>query len=160
MGGCDYNMKKKHLFLTLGILVTLIGIVLCLLFAFLGVYGKMQSNTEARDHATASDTIVSYLKDSWYFQDGQWDKPSNTVTAIRTYDLTYEEGKKVGAAVFTDDLAPESYLSQAITIAADLNSRFSTEDITVVISFRSSDGLELFSVDSIGNISTCWDTEN
>ncbi len=148
------------MFVTLGILVILIGILLGLLFAFVGLYGKTQTNTVPQNHDTDPNTLVAYLKDSWHFQDGKWDGASNTMIAIRTCDITYEDGKKIGPTVFAGDLSPESYLSQALTIAADLNSRFSTEDITVAISFRSSDGFELFSVDSIGNISTCWNTDD
>lgn len=151
-------MKKKQLILLLGALLLLIGLVVCLLLLFLGLYGNSQISLDSPQSTTIVDTTdpVGYLKESWYFHDGHWDRGSNTVTAIRTFDLTYEEGQKVGAQVFTEDLAPETYLSQALTIAADLNSRFSMTDVTVVISFRSSDDMELFSVDSIGNISTCW----
>ena len=102
---------------------------------------------------------IAYLKDSWHFHEGQWDRSANTITAIRVYDLSYEEGKKVGAQVFTGDLAPETYFSQALTIAADISARFAMEEVTVVISFRSNDQGELFSVDSTGNISVCWNEE-
>ena len=153
-------MKKKSLWITVGILVALIGLVLCLLITFLGLYGKTRPTTGLSSTVLNTDTPEAYLIDSWHFHDCRWDSATNTVTAIRTFDLTYEDGKKVGAAVFTEDLAPESYLAQALTIAADLDARFSTDDITVVISFRSSDDKELFSVDSNGNISTCWSTDS
>ena len=151
-------MKKKQLILILGVLLLLIGLVVCLLLLFLGLYGNSQITLDTPKDTTIIDATdpVGYLMESWYFHDGHWDRSSNTITAIRTFDLTYAEGQKVGAQVFTGDLAPETYLSQALTIAADLNSRFSMKDVMVVISFRSSDGMELFSVDSIGTVSTCW----
>ncbi len=153
-------MKKKTLLITIGILVILIGLALCLLIAFLGLYGKTHSIIDPSSTAASSDTPESYLINSWQFHDCQWDRDTNTITAIRTFDISYEDGKKVGGAVFTEDLAPESYLSQTLTIAADLDARFSTKGITVVISFRSNDGMELFSVDSNGNISTCWSVDS
>ena len=153
-------MKKKTILIMIGMLIVLVGLALCLLLTFLGLYGKSQGTTVAPSSAADIGTPESYLIDSWQFHDCQWDKATNTVTAIRTFDLTFEEGKKVGAAVFTEDLAPESYLAQALTISADLDARFSTEDITVVISFRSSDDMELFSVSSDGSISTCWSTDS
>ena len=84
------------------------------------------------------------------------DNETNTVTAIRTFDLSYTDAQQIGGRVFTGDLAPESYLSQAVTIEADLRSRFSTGDLTVILSFLGNEDRELFRVDSGGNISTCW----
>ena len=151
-------MKKNHLLLFIGAVIILIGLVVGLLLLFLGIYNKTQTPSTSHESVSTVSDPVEYLVDSWHFSDALWDRATNTVTAIRVYDLSYENGKKIGGQVFTDDLAPDTYLSQAATIAADLSSRFSMEDITVVISFRSHDGGELFSVDSIGNISTCWDS--
>ena len=151
-------MKKNHLLILTGTVIVLIGLVVGLLFLFLGLYNKTQAPAANHESGTLIADPVEYLVDSWHFDDGLWDSTTNTVTAIRVYDLSYDNGKKIGGQVFTDDLAPDTYLSQALTIAADLNSRYSMEDVTVVISFRSHDGGELFSVDSVGNISTCWDS--
>lgn len=153
-------MNTKKLLLILGVVIILLGLVLGLLFVFLGIYNSSQNATDSQVISTAATDPVQYLKESWQFYDGEWDKNTNTVTAIRVYDLTLENAQKIGDRIFTDDLSPESYLAQAMTIAADLSSRFSMENVTVIISFRGSDSQELFSVDSKGNVSTCWKSEN
>lgn len=152
-------MNVKKALLILGVLIILIGVIIGLLFAFLGIYNSSQNLTVSTTVDTLTGDPVAYLKESWQFHDAQRNVNENSVTAIRIYDLSYEDAKKIGNRVFVDDLSPESYLSQALTIAADLSSRFSMDQVTVIISFRTNDGNEIFSVDSKGNISTCWSTE-
>lgn len=153
-------MNTKKILLILGLIIILSGIILGLLFVFLGIYNTSPNPNDSQTVSTHAPDPVQYLKESWQFHDCQWDQNTNTVTAIRVYDLSLDDAKKIGSRVFTDDLSPESYLSQALTIAADLSSRFSMEQVTVVISFRGSDSQELFSVDSKGNISTCWEADH
>lgn len=152
------NLKKG--LLIFGALIILIGVIVGLLIAFLGLYQSTQELSTPQSTAVPSGDPVRYLKENWQFYDASWDKTSNTVTAVRVYDISFEDAQKVGDRVFVDDLSPESYLSQALTIAADLSSRFSMENVTVVISFRAADKQEIFSVDSLGNVSTCWATED
>ncbi len=151
-------MKRKHILLLLGILLVLIGFIVCLLFVFVGMYRSSHGSSETLSNAVSKGDIEQYVIDSWHFPDCIHDSDSNTVTAIRTFDLTYEDAQKVGSQIFSGDLAPNTYLTQAITMETDLHSRFSTEALTVILSFRGSDGIELFRVDSNGNITTCWDS--
>lgn len=153
-------MNAKKILLILGILVILTGLIVSLLFVFIGLYKNSQDSGNSRDTSMVLDDPIPYLKESWHFEDGEWDPDTNVVTAIKIYDISYEDAKKIGSRVFTDDLAPETYLSQALTIAADLSSRFSIEHVTVEISFRGNDGQEIFSVDSTGNIITCWNNQS
>ncbi len=152
-------MNKKQILLLTGILLILIGLVISLVFVFMGMYRSSQGSPGLQGTTASNGEIEQYVIDSWSFQDCLWDNQSNTLTAIRTFDLTYEEAQEIGARVFSDDLAPESYLSQVATIEADLRSRFSKEAMTVVLSFRGKDDKELFRVDSNGNISTSWSNE-
>ncbi len=149
-------MKRKNVFLLLGTLLILIGLVVCLLFVFLGLYRSFQASPDSPAVTAPKEDMELFVINSWYFHDCTWDEENETLTAIRTFDLTYEDAQKIGSRVFSGDLAPETYLSQAVTIEADLRSRFSEDDLTVILSFRGSDGAELFRVDSRGNISTCW----
>ena len=149
-------MKRRHIFLLLGTLLILIGLVVCLLFVFVGMYRSSQDSPETHTDVVSKGDMEQYVIDSWHFHDCTRDEESETLTAIRTFYLTYGDAQKIGSQVFSGDLAPETYLSQAVTMEADLRSRFSTGDLTVVLSFRGSDGAELFHVDSNGNISTCW----
>ena len=148
-------MNKKQLILLVGILLILVGFIISMLFVFIGLYRSSYSAEHSSDSGSKAD-IEQYVIDSWHFQDCTWDSKSNTLTAIRTYDLTYEEAQEIGSRVFVEDLAPESYLAQTVTIEADLRSRFSMESLTIVLSFRGNDNSELFRVDSTGQISTCW----
>ena len=151
-------MNKKSVYMLLGILLVLIGFVVGLIFAFFRLYENSQGGTQPEIPLNSAESeAIQYLEDSWHFQDGEWNRKKDTVTAIRVFELTYEDAQKIGSEVFTGDLAPETYLPQALTIQTDLISRFNLEDITVVISFRGTDGKELFRVDSSGHVSTCWE---
>ena len=149
-------MKKKHIFMLLGTLVILIGLIVALVFVFLGLYRSAQDTTPTETPMAELSDIEQYVIRSWQFHGCIMDNETNTVTAIRTFDLSYTDAQQIGGRVFTGDLAPESYLSQAVTIEADLRSRFSTGDLTVILSFLGNEDRELFRVDSGGNISTCW----
>lgn len=149
-------MKKKHIFLLFGIALILIGLAVSLVFVFLGLYHSSQESSDPVVGSSSPPELVQYVIDSWHFHDAEWDSSSGTLIAIRSYDLCLEDAQKVGAQVFTEDLAPESYLPQATTMKTDIQSRFSLEDIVVVISFRGNQNEELFRIDSEGNISTCW----
>ncbi len=153
-------MKRKHILLLLGTLLILIGLVVCLLFVFVGLYRSSQNSSQTETPTVVKSDMEQYVIDSWQFHDCKWDSDTNTITAIRTFDLTYEDAKRVGSRVFSGDLAPETYLSQAVTIEADLRSRFPTGDLCVILSFRGSGERELFRVDSRGNIITCWSGES
>lgn len=150
-------MSSKKFLLILGIFLILTILIMVLLFVFMGLYNSSQNQATTSASSVENIDPVSYIKESWQFTDAQWDRSTNTITAIRTYDLTREDAEKIGSRVFTEDLAPDSYLTEALTIAADLSSRFSMGDVKVVISFRGNDSQELFSVDSLGEITTCWE---
>jgi hypothetical protein len=109
------------------------------------------------DSTAFSQEPVDYVMDNWHFEDAQWNEDTHTLTAIKSFDLSYEEAQKIGGNIFTEDLSPESYLPQALTMAADLNSRLSITDVVVILDFRGRDDTTLFTVDSIGHIQTCWD---
>ena len=149
-------MKKKHIFMLLGTLVILIGLIVALVFVFWGLYRSAQDTTPTETPMAELSDIEQYVIRSWQFHGCIMDNETNTVTAIRTFDLSYTDAQQIGGRVFTGDLAPETYLSQAVTIEADLRSRFSTGDLTVILSFLGNEDRELFRVDSGGNISTCW----
>lgn len=150
-------MNKKQVFFLIGITLILIGLITSLVFVFVGLYRSATDSSAPGSVTESKDDMERYIIDSWHFQDCLWDSESNTLTAIRTLDLSYEEAKEIGARVFSGDLAPESYLAQAVTIEADLRSRFPIKSLTTVLSFRGRDDKELFRVDSTGKISTCWD---
>ena len=148
--------KSMMIFLILLLVVLLIGSAVGI-YSFISVYGRAQG--QALDPATASSREVeAFLVEQWNFQ--QAELRGKTLTAVRTMDLSFEEACLVGSAVFTDDLSPESYLSQAATILEDVESTFSMEGLTLVLRMESNDDREIFSVDSQGNNQTCWTVED
>ena len=149
-------MKKTMILLICGILLLLLVGSFFILKTFVSIYGQSQGQTT---HATTAnpEKLESFLIDQWGFE--AVEAEGNCITAIRSLSLSYEDACLVGASVFTDDLSPETYLSQAATIQADVESTLGLTDTELILSFRSTDGKEIFSVDSAGNISTCWTVE-
>ncbi len=149
-------MKKTMTLLIIGILLLLLVGSFFILKSFVVLYGKSQG--QSTDATTVNvERLESFMITEWGFEGAELE--GDTLTAIRSMSLSYEEACLVGGAVFTDDLSPESYLSQAATIQADVESTFGLKDLTLILSFRSTDGKEIFSVDSQGNITTCWTKE-
>ena len=150
-------MKKSMMILLILLLVLLLVGAAVGIYSFISVYGRARG--QELDPATAVEREVeAFLVDQWNFQ--QAELKGKTLTAVRTMDLSYEDACLVGAAVFTDDLAPESYLSQAATILEDVENTFAMEGLTLVLRMESNDDKEIFSVDSEGTIQTCWTVED
>ncbi|MBP3412706.1 MAG: hypothetical protein J6K89_05540 [Oscillospiraceae bacterium] len=154
-------MKKKHIFLLLGLLILLVGLIIVLCITFIGLYSSSRQGapehivTQPPDHE-----LEQFLVEQWHFDHAAYLEDENTLIGYRAHDISYEQALKVGATVFTEDLAPESYLPQALTIAADVNAKFSTPDLKVSIVFLSSDDQVLFHADSDGTTGACWDTKD
>lgn len=150
-------MKKSMMILLILLLVLLLAGSAFGIYSFISVYGRAQG--QALDPAAAgSREVEAFLIDQWNFQQAELE--GKTLTAVRTMDLSYDDACLVGATVFTDDLAPESYLSQAATILEDVENTFAMEGLTLVLRMESNDEKVIFSVDSEGNIQTCWTVED
>ncbi len=139
---------KKTLWILLPLLSVLliIAITACVLFLTL-------APSSGNDATTLPNTdIVSYVQEHWQIADAEY--ANGTLTIRKSFDITYEQACKLGGNIFTEDLAPESYLSLVATLAADLETQF--EPTLVLLCYCSSDGQTIFSVNSQGEISTCW----
>ena len=146
-------MNKSMKILLVAVLVLILGIGV-LVWGFFRVYGEAKTGGGLGEQRRIEDFVV----DKWHFD--RADIKDSVLTAVREMDLTLREAELVGATVFTGDLAPESYLSQAATLHADVIATFGLTELRTVIRYESSDGEEIFSVDSEGKILTCWEAEN
>ncbi len=145
-------MNKSLKILLPAVLVLVLGIGV-LVWGFFRVYRNAQEPGGLSDQRK----IEAFVVEKWHFD--RADVKDSVLTAVREMDLTLREAELVGATVFTGDLAPESYLSQAATLHADVMSSFGLTELRTVIRYESSDEEEIFSVDSDGNILTCWERE-
>lgn len=149
-------MKKTLVILTLVVLPLLLLVSVLLLRSFVGLY-RDSKDPAAPTVSYDSREIETFIIDKWHFDRATME--NGTLSCIRIMDLSLEEARLVGGAVFTGELAPESYLSQAATIEADVLTGFGLSEIQVRIVFEGNDGQEIFSVDSSGKILRCWEQE-
>ena len=142
-------MKK-----TLLILLPIFAVLLIVAIAAFALFLNFASVSDSEPSTLEDTDFLSYVKEQWQLNDA--DYADGVLTVRKSFDITYEQACKLGANIFTDDLAPESYLSLVATLAGDLSSRFGNAPSLVVLRYCSSDGQTIFSVNSRGEISTCW----
>ena len=141
---------KKTLLILLPLLAVLLIIAIAACVLFLKLYPGGSKPTESRD-----TDLLSYVQEHWQLSDTQFS--DGTLTVRKSFDITYEQACKLGGNIFVDDLAPESYLSLVATLAADLDTQFDNPPSLVLLRYCSNDGQTIFSVNSNGEISTCWE---
>ncbi|MBR4308335.1 MAG: hypothetical protein IKT58_01935 [Oscillospiraceae bacterium] len=148
---------KKTMIVLLGVafLLLLVGSIF-LIRSFIQIYGQSQGENNPTLSSEAGE-IESFMAEKWDCKAASLQ--GNTLFMVRPMGLTYEEACRVGGLVFVDDIAPESYLSLVATMQADVLTNFAIDDIRVILVYESTDGEEIFSVDSDGNIQTCWPRE-
>ena len=142
-------MKK-----TLLILLPIFAVLLIVAIAAFALFLNFASVNDSEPSTLEDTDFLSYVREQWQLNDA--DYADGVLTVRKSFDITYEQACKLGANIFTDDLAPESYLSLVATLAGDLSSRFGNAPSLVVLRYCSSDGQTIFSVNSRGEISTCW----
>lgn len=142
---------KKILWILLPLLTVLLIIAVTAIVLFVQLYPNGTQETSA----TQSTDILSYVQEHWQLDGGEY--KDGILTIRKSFDITYEQACKLGGNIFTDDLAPESYLSLVATLAADLETNFEVPPKLVLLCYCSSDGQTIFSVNSRGEIATCWE---
>lgn len=143
-------MKK-----TLLILLPLLAILLIVAVAACVLFVKLYPSGDNATTTSRDADFLSYVQEHWQLTDVQY--ADGTLTVRKSFDITYGQACKLGGNIFTDDLAPESYLSLVATLAGDLETQFDNPPSLVLLRYCSSDGHTIFSVDSNGEISTCWE---
>ena len=142
-------MKK-----TLLILLPIFAVLLIIAVTACAVLLNFAPVGDSEPTTLADADFLSYVHEQWQLSDTEY--ADGILTVRKSFDITYEQACKLGGNIFTDDLAPESYLSLVATLAGDLSSRFGNAPSLVVLRYCSSDGQTIFSVNSSGEISTCW----
>lgn len=105
------------------------------------------------------EELGAYLEEQYPNFTAQIDASNATVTLIRELTITHAQAVAHGGNIYADELAPETYLEPARTIAADIAVHAQRTEMKVVLLYRSSDGQDVFSVCSDGTITTCWENE-
>lgn len=143
-------MKKP-----LMILLPLLAILMVVAIAASILILNYQPNSQSDPTTGVRTDLLSYVEERWQLSDAEY--ADGTLTVRKHFGITYEQACKLGGNIFADDLAPESYLSLVATLAADLDTQFETAPALVVLRYCSSDGKTIFSVDSNGEITLCWE---
>ena len=139
----------------LWILLPLLAVLLIIAVSAVALILNLQPAQSSEPGENSNAELLSYVQKNWQLGDAEY--AGGVLTVRKTFDLSYEQACKLGGNIFVDDLAPESYLSLVATLSADLSSQFSNAPALVVLRYCSNDGQTIFSVDSEGNISTCWE---
>ncbi len=147
-------MKKWLIILIVLVLVLLISLCVFLVMRFASLASSVPE-TEAG--AADPSQIEAYAREHWPQYSAIYDTATQTLTLTRTTQLSYEEACLVGAMVYSDSTAPETYLDDASAIALNVMSEYQCPDLTVNLSFLSTEGDAIFTVCSDGTVETCWE---
>lgn len=150
-------MKKTTITLTLLVIFVLIAVSVYFCIEFFVLYRDASEPSQTEQIIDAPTNMEAFVLKNWDVTDTDYD--GTYLTLYRSYPLSYAQACKLGGNIFTGELAPESYLPFAATVAADLSSHFEKDIPIVVLSYLSEDGKVIFSADSEGKIFTCWNTE-
>ncbi len=104
------------------------------------------------DHA-----VLSYAEENWaQFAPFEYDESSQHLIISQQSVLSYDDACSYGENVYSDDLAPESYLPAVRMVRLEIAQACDTPDLSVSLQCLSTDGEEIFTVSSDGTINTCW----
>ena len=147
-------MKKWLVAAILIVLAVLIAVSVFLVLRFYSIYSSLDSSDP--EPSTQQTDVEAYIAPLWpaftcEYSDG-------SLTMAQTTTISYSGALSYGKEVYSDDLAPETYLSDAVAIAADVASHCGVS-AEVTFRFLSSDGEPIFTVCSDGTIWTCWGAE-
>lgn len=143
-------------------MIALIAIVLVLLLTlsvFLIVYIiKLAESTDTTAQTEVSyEDIETYAANHWPDYVCDYDSDTQILTLSHETTMSYDNACSYGGNVYTDELAPETYLNQVRSIAIDVISHCGNSSVNVILEYESSDGKPIFSVNSDGSIWTCWE---
>lgn len=147
-------MKKWLIAAILIVLTVLIAVNILLFLRFYSIYSSMESSDP--EPSTQQTDVEAYIATLWPAFTCEYSDGSLTMTQTTT--ISYAGALSYGKEVYCDDLAPETYLSDAVAVAADVASHCGVS-ARVTFRFLSSDGEPIFTVCSDGTIWTCWGAE-
>lgn len=131
------------------------ALLLSLAFFFFGSRGEDKNSTPVKEYNSAQ--LKDYIRDNWdEYEYVSYDPETGILSIKGSLDYTYEKAEKYGAAVFDDDyLSSYVYLVQQIAIGVSVDCN--VDGCTVTLDQYSTDGQIIYSVDSNGEITACWD---
>lgn len=142
------HLKKTVLILILSLVVLLIALSVFLLVRFVAL-------AEKTDDASAPlPSVEAYARETYPEFSCRLD--GDCLTLSKSTQMAYDTACSVGASVFCDELAPETYLAQLHAIRADLLSSCEVDALTVRLAYLSSEGETIWSIDTSGSVFTCW----
>lgn len=146
----------KKWILIAAILLILFLFVIFLIFGtrFFSLYASMDGE---KDPAPPATLVENYVKTHWPQYESRYESSSQTLTLIRQTEMEISTAKQVGDKVYTDALAPETYLENVSAIAVDVISHCNCPELTVILMYTSVENECIFSVSSAGDIFTCWE---
>ena len=146
-------MKKSLIALVLVILALLIGLGVFLVVQFIGLTDSAEPEPVEQD----AEAITEYVKEHWPDFDASYDPSEKILTLSQPTKLSYEAACDYGGNIYCDELAPESYLPQARSIAIDIMGNCGCSGVNVVLSYESTEGKPVFTVNSNGTVWVCWE---
>lgn len=149
-------MKKWMIAVIAVVLIALVVISGYLLIHFIILSSSYNSNSGTDD--TEQD-IVGYAQENWPQFQASYDSDSRTLTLSKETQMSFENACAFGASVYSNELAPETYLNDVATIARDIETHCGCDGLTVTLCYLSTEGTPIFSVSSDGSIDVCWQEE-
>lgn len=147
-------MKKGLIAAILIFLALVIVLSVLLVLRFSKLYGSMRSESSSK---AKTISVEEYVAPLWQNFSCEYDEKTNTLIMTRETSLSYESACTYGGSVYTGELSPESYLTNAVSIAADVSANCAIDGLEVVLRFTATDGAAVFTVSSDGTVWTCWE---
>lgn len=143
-------------------MIVVIAVVLVAALVFIGFFGKIivdiAKGADASSQTDASyEDVEAYAEKHWPNYICSYNADDRVLTLSQDTTMSYDNACSYGSSVYTDELAPETYLNQVRSIAIDVIAHCGDSSLNVVLEYVSNDGKPIFSVGSDGNIWTCWE---
>lgn len=147
-------MKKWMVAVIAIVLVAFIALAIFMVVYIVSLAGSSDTTSQTE---TSFEDVEAYAEEHWPNYLCSYNKDDHTLTLSQDTTMSYENACSHGGSVYTDELAPETYLNQVRTIAIDLVTHCADSSVNVILEYVSTDGKPIFSVNSNGSIWTCWE---
>ncbi|MCQ2419350.1 MAG: hypothetical protein MJ085_06135 [Clostridia bacterium] len=134
--------------------VVLVALVLWLSLSALGVFGEKKKAESAKTYS--ADSLEQYISENWNeYEFVSFDAQTGLLIIKGSVEYPYEKAEKYGAAVFDEDYM-NSYVNLVQQVAIGVSVDCDVDGCTVELQQYSTDGKIVYTVDSNGQITTCW----
>lgn len=143
-------------------MIVVIAVVLVAALVFIGFCVKfivdIAKGADVSSQTDASyEDVEAYAEKHWPNYICSFNADDRVLTLSQDTTMSYDNACSYGSSVYTDELAPETYLNQVRSIAIDVIAHCGDSSLNVVLEYVSNDGKPIFSVGSDGSIWTCWE---